>query len=275
MREHMIDNKTTVTPQLLAGKRGIIMGVANEKSIAWNIALSAHNHGAELAFSYQSEILLKRLEPLASSINCSNLFECDVTQAESLDNLCAQVKQKWGSIDFIVHSIAFSDKNELRGKYVDTSLTNFLNTMNISCFSFTSVAKKAEELMPNGGSLITLTYYGAEKTIPNYNVMGVAKAALECSVKYLAADLGPNGIRVNAISAGPIKTLAAAGIGDFNSMLRLGEAVNPLRRNTTTEDVAGCSTYLLSDLSKGTTGEVIHVDCGYHVIGMSGTISND
>lgn len=271
----MIENKPMSAPQLLGGKRGVVMGVANEKSIAWNIALSAHNHGAELAFSYQSEVLLKRLEPLANSIGCNNLFECDVSQAESVDSLCTQIKQKWGSIDFIVHSIAFSDKNELRGKYVDTTLANFLNTMSISCFSFTAIAKKAEELMPNGGSLITLTYYGAEKTIPNYNVMGVAKAALECSVKYLAADLGPSGIRVNAISAGPIKTLAAAGIGGFNSMLRLAEGVNPLRRNTTTEDVGGCSTYLLSDLSKGTTGEIIHVDCGYHIVGMPATISND
>lgn len=255
---------------LMKGKRGLIMGVANEKSIGWNIALAAHNAGAELAFSYQSEIFHKRLEPLASGIGCRNLFECDVTDESSIDALAKRVKASMGDIDFIVHSIAFSDKNELRGRYVDTSLANFTNTMNISCFSFTNVAKKAEELMPKGGSLITLTYYGAEKIIPNYNVMGVAKAALECSVMYLANDLGPSGIRVNAISAGPMKTLAASGIGDFKSILRAGEASNPLRRNTTEDDIGGCALYLLSDLSSGTTGEVVHVDCGYHVLGLAG-----
>ena len=243
------NEQSAMTSNLLKGKRGLIMGVANEKSIAWSIARAAHLNGAQLAFSYQSEVLLKRLEPLAQEIGCKNLFECDVTNSSSLDALSEQVLAKLGNIDFIVHAIAFSDKNELKGRYVDTTLDNFLNTMKISCFSFTEMAKRAEKLMPKGGSLITLTYYGAEKAMPNYNVIGVAKAALECSVKYLAADLGQNQIRVNAISAGPIRTLAAAGITGFRSMMKHDEQVNPLRRNTTLEDVAGSAMYLLSDIS--------------------------
>jgi enoyl-[acyl-carrier protein] reductase I len=255
-------------PQILKGKKGLIMGVANDKSIAWGIAESMAQHGAKLAFTYQNEMLLKRLEPLAKSIDSENLYECNVADMDSLDRCFDSISKDFGNIDFVIHSIAFSDKNELRGRLVDTSLDNFLNSMNISCFSLIAIAKRAEVLLNEGGSITTLTYYGAEKAIPNYNVMGIAKSALECSVKYLANDMGPKGIRVNAISAGPIKTLAASGIGDFRSMLKMSEQVSPLRRNTSLQDVAGCAVYLSSYLSSGTTGEIIHVDSGYHTVGM-------
>jgi enoyl-[acyl-carrier protein] reductase I len=253
---------------LLAGKRGLIMGVANNRSIAWGIARSAHAHGAELAFTYQGDALKKRVEPLAREVNGEVVGHCDVTDAESLDRVFAETERRWGTLDFVVHAIAFADKDELTGRYVDTSEANFTKSLLISCYSFTAVAKRAEKLMPNGGSLMTLTYYGSEKWMPHYNVMGVAKAALEASVRYLAADLGPNGIRVNAISAGPIKTLAASGIGDFRYILKWNEFNAPLRRTVTTEEVGETAAYLASDMSKGVTGEVMHVDAGYHVVGM-------
>lgn len=258
------------TPQgkLLEGKKGLIMGVANNRSIAWGIAEAAHIHGAELAFSYQGEILQKRVMPLAESIGSTMVLPCDVTSEESIDELFATIEKEWGSIDFLVHAIAFSDKNELTGKYIDTSLDNFLKTMHISCYSFTSIAKRAEKIMNPGGSMVTLSYYGAEKVMPHYNVMGVAKAALEASIRYLSCDLGSKNIRVNAISAGPLKTLAASGIGDFRYMLKWNEYNSPLRRNITTTDVGNSALYLLSDLSSGVTGELIYVDSGYHVIGM-------
>jgi enoyl-[acyl-carrier protein] reductase I len=255
---------------ILKGKVGLIMGVANNMSIGWGIAEECHKHGAELIFSYQSEMLKKRIEPLAESVNSSLIVQCDATNEADLDNLFQQIADKYGKIDFIVHSIAFSDKNELRGRYVDTTLANFSNSMHISVFTFVSVCKRASEILNENGSILTLSYYGAEKVIPNYNIMGVCKAALECSVRYAAADLGPQSIRVNAISAGPIKTLAASAIGGFGEMLRKNEEVNPLRRNTTKEDVGSNAVYLLSDLSKGVTGENIHVDCGYHILGMFG-----
>lgn len=254
---------------LLKGKRGLIMGVANNMSIGWGIAQAASAQGAELCFSYQSEILLKRVEPLASSIGSDFLIECDVTNQDSLDNAFEQIEKRWGKIDFIVHSLAFSDKNELKGRFVDTTISNFLNSMNISCYSMIAVAKRAEKLMVDGGSIISLSYYGAEKAIPNYNVMGICKAALEASVKYLAMDLGPQNIRVNAISAGPMRTLAASVIGDFRSMLKYSESVNPLKRNINQVDVGSSAVYLLSDLSSGTTGEILHVDAGFHAVGMS------
>jgi enoyl-[acyl-carrier protein] reductase I len=253
---------------LMVNKRGLIMGVANDKSLAWGITKYLHAQGAELAFTYQGEALEKRVRPLAASVGSDVILPCDVTDVASMDAVFAALKAKWGTIDFLVHAIAYSDKNELKGKYVDTSLDNFLMTMNISCYSFTYLAKKASELMPNGGSLVTLTYYGAEKVVPHYNVMGVAKAALESSIQYLAADLGPQKIRVNGISAGPIKTLAASGIGDFRYILKWNEYNSPLGRNTTIEDVGGAGVYLLSELGQGTTGEVLHVDSGYHVVGM-------
>lgn len=253
---------------LLKGKKGLIMGVANDKSIAYGIAAAAAANGAELAFSYQGEALLKRLKPIAEDMGSDFMVECDVTDSESVENLFSQIKEKWGKLDFVVHAIAFSDKNELRGKYLSTSKDNFLKTMHISCFSFTEVAKHAYELMPDGGSLITLSYYGAEKVMPHYNVMGVAKSALETSVKYLAKDMGDKNIRVNAISAGPMKTLAASGIGDFRLIFKWNEYNAPLKRNITLEDVGGSALYLLSDLSSGVTGETHHVDSGYHVIGM-------
>lgn len=254
---------------LLNGKRGIITGVANNLSISWAIAKLAHAHGAEIALTYQGEILEKRVMPLAAEIDCNFVVECDVTNEESMDNLFKAVEKKWGKIDFLVHGIAFADKDELRGRYIDTSLSNFLNSMNISCYSLTALAKRAEPLMVDGGSIITLTYYGAEKVIPYYNVMGLAKSALETSVKYLAHDMGPNNIRVNAISAGPIRTLAASGIGDFKSMLRMHEKTSPLKRNTTQQDVAGAGVYMLSDLASGVTGEIHYVDSGYNIMGMS------
>lgn len=253
---------------LMHGKRGLIMGLANDKSLAWGIAKKLHEQGAELAFSYQGEALAKRVRPLAESLGSDFLVECDVANMEALDTAFAQIEERWGKIDFLVHAIGFSDKNELRGKYVDTSLDNFLMTMNISAYSLVAVTKRALPMMSEGGSIVTLTYYGAEKVVPHYNVMGVAKAALEASVKYLANDLGPQGIRVNAISAGPIKTLAASGIGDFRYILKWNELNAPLRRNVTIEDVGGAGLYLLSDLSSGVTGETHHVDCGYHVVGM-------
>ena len=260
---------------LMAGKRGLIMGLANDKSIAWGIAKACADAGAELAFSYQGEALKKRVEPLAAQIGADLLVECDVANQDSLDALFATLKDKWGTIDFVVHAIGFSDKNELRGRYVDTSPENFKMTMDISVFSFTAVARRAADLMPNGGALLTLTYYGAEQVMPHYNVMGIAKAALECSVKYIAEDLGKNGIRCNAISAGPIKTLAASGIGDFRYIMKWNELNSPLRRNVTQEEVGKAALYLLSDLGSGTTGETLHVDAGYHVVGMKAVDAPD
>ena len=245
---------------LMAGKRGLIMGLANDKSLAWGIAKQLHDHGAELAFSYQGEALLKRVKPLAEQLGSDFLFDCDVSDMAALDKAFEKLAERWPTIDFVVHAIGFSDKTELRGKYVDTSLENFLMTMNISAYSMVAVAKRAAAMMPNGGSMLTLTYYGAEKVIPHYNVMGVAKAALETSVKYLAMDLGPDNIRVNAISAGPIKTLAASGIGDFRYIMKWNEYNSPLRRNVTIEDVGGAGLYMLSDLASGVTGEIHHVD---------------
>ena len=253
---------------LMAGKRGLIMGLANDKSLAWGIAKELADQGAEIAFSYQGEALKKRVEPLAAQLGSDFVFECDVADMDALDRAFDSLKERWETIDFVVHAIGFSDKSELRGKYVDTSLDNFLMTMNISAYSLVAVAKRAAEMMTEGGSILTLTYYGAEKVIPHYNVMGVAKAALETSVQYLANDLGPKNIRVNAISAGPIKTLAASGIGDFRYILKWNELNSPLRRNVTIEDVGGAGLYLLSRLSSGVTGETHHVDAGYHVVGM-------
>lgn len=253
---------------LMEGKRGLIMGLANNKSLAWGIAQQLADQGAEMAFSYQGEALEKRVRPLAESLGSDFLIECDVSDMDALDAAFATLKERWETIDFVVHAIGFSDKNELRGKYVDTSLDNFLMTMNISVYSMVAVTKRAAEMMPDGGSILTLTYYGAEKVVPHYNVMGPAKSALETSVQYLAMDLGPDNIRVNAISAGPIKTLAASGIGDFRYILKWNELNSPLRRNVTIEDVGGAGLYLLSDLSAGVTGEIHHVDSGYNVIGM-------
>ena len=254
--------------QLMKGKRGLIMGLANDKSLAWGIARKLADEGAELAFSYQGEALGKRVKPLADQLGSDFVFECDVADMDALDRAFETLKARWETIDFVVHAIGFSDKSELRGKYLDTSLDNFLMTMNISAYSLVAVAKRASAMMNEGGSILTLTYYGAEKVIPHYNVMGVAKAALETSVQYLANDLGPQNIRVNAISAGPIKTLAASGIGDFRYILKWNELNAPLRRNVTIEDVGGSGLYFLSDLSSGVTGEVHHVDAGYHVVGM-------
>ena len=256
------------TGTLLKGKRGLIMGVANDKSLAWGITRYAHAQGADLAFTFQGEALEKRVRPLAASVGSDLVLPCDVTDMASVDAVFAALQKQWGKLDFLVHAIAYSDKNELKGKYVETSLENFQMTMNISCYSFTAIAQRARALMPHGGSLLTLTYYGAERVVPHYNVMGVAKAALEASVRYLAADLGGENIRVNAISAGPIKTLAASGIGDFRYILKWNEYNAPLRRNTTIEDVGGAALYLLSELGGGTTGEILHVDSGYHVVGM-------
>ncbi len=253
---------------LMAGKRGLIMGVANNRSIAWGIAKACAAQGAEIALTFQGDALKKRVEPLAAELGSKIVLPCDVSDAASIDALFDELTKTWGRLDFLVHAIAFSDKNELDGRYVDTTEANFTQTMLISCFSLTALAKRAEKLMTNGGSIVTLTYYGAEKVMPHYNVMGVAKAALEASVRYLAADLGKSAIRVNAISAGPIKTLAAAGISDFRYILKWNEYNSPLRRTVTIEDVGGAGIYLLSDLSMGVTGEVHHVDAGYHVQGM-------
>jgi enoyl-[acyl-carrier protein] reductase I len=252
----------------MQGKRGLVMGLANDRSLAWGIAQAVAEQGAELAFSYQGEALEKRVRPLAEQLGSDLLVDCDVSEMHALDRTFAALKERWETLDFIVHAIGFSDKNELRGKFVDTSLENFLMTMNISVYSFVAVAQRARAMMRPGGSMLTLTYYGAEKVIPHYNVMGVAKAALETSVKYLAMDLGPEGLRVNAISAGPIKTLAASGIGDFRYIMKWNELNSPLRRNVTIEDVGGAGLYLLSDLASGVTGEIHHVDAGYNVVGM-------
>ena len=260
---------------LMDGKRGLVMGVANDRSIAWGIARALAGHGAELAFTYQNDALVKRVGPLAESLGSSFLLPCDVADSDSLDRVFGQIAERWGGLDFVVHAIAFSDKNELKGRYVDTSAENFAMSLNISCYSFTAVCKRASGLMRDGGSLLTLTFSGAERVMPHYNVMGVAKAALEASVKYLAADLGRDNLRVNAISAGPIRTLAASGIGDFRYILKWNELNAPLKRNVTIDDIGGAGLYLLSDLSAGVTGEVHHVDCGYHVVGMKAVDAPD
>ena len=260
---------------LMAGKRGLIMGLANDKSIAWGIAKACADAGAELAFSYQGDALKKRVGPLAAQLGSEIVLPCDVSDAASMDALFDSLKEHWGQLDFVVHAIGFSDKNELRGRYVDTSRDNFAMTMDISVYSFTAIMQRAEKMMTDGGSALTLTYYGAEQVMPHYNVMGVAKAALEASVKYLAEDLGKDGIRVNAISAGPIKTLAASGIGDFRYIMKWNEYNSPLRRNVTIDDVGKSALYLLSDLGSGTTGENLHVDAGYHVVGMKAVDAPD
>ncbi|WP_163850036.1 enoyl-ACP reductase FabI [Pseudooceanicola aestuarii] len=260
---------------LMAGKRGLIMGLANDKSIAWGIARALSDAGAELAFTYMGDQFKKRVVPLADQLGVTKLYDCNVGDEASIDAAFSAIEAEWGRIDFIVHAIGFSDKSELRGRYVDTSRDNFRNTMDISVYSFTAVAQRAEKIMGPGGSMLTLTYYGAEQVMPHYNVMGVAKAALEASVKYLAEDLGKDGIRVNAISAGPIKTLAASGIGDFRYILKWNELNSPLRRNVTIDDVGKSALYLLSDLASGVTGENLHVDSGYHVVGMKAVDAPD
>ena len=264
-----------VTSGLMAGKRGLIMGVANNRSIAWGIAKACSDAGAELALTYQGEALKKRVAPLAEDLGAIVAGECDVTDPTSIDAVFANIEKKWGKIDFLVHAIAFSDKDELTGRYVETTAENFRKTMDISVYSFTAVAQRAEKIMNDGGSMVTLTYYGAEKVMPHYNVMGVAKAALEASVKYLAVDLGGKGIRVNAVSAGPIKTLAAAGIGDFRYILKWNEYNSPLKRTVTIDEVGDSTMYLLSDLSRGVTGEIHHVDSGYHTVGMKAVDAPD
>jgi enoyl-[acyl-carrier protein] reductase I len=260
---------------VMRGMRGVILGLANNRSIAWGIARAAHAAGAEVALTYQGEALEKRVRPLAKEIGAEVLGHCDVTDGASIDAVFAQAERVWGSLDFVVHCIAFSDKDQLTGRYIDTTEENFTKSLAISCYSFTAIAQRAERLMGNGGSMVTLTYYGAEKWMPHYNVMGVAKAALEASVRYLAADLGEKGIRVNAISAGPIKTLAASGIGDFRYILRWNEYNSPLRRLVTTEEVGESAVYLLSPMSRGVTGEILHVDAGYHVVGMKNPTAPD
>ena len=264
-----------MSTKLMSGKRGLIMGLANDKSIAWGIAKACGDAGAELAFSYQGEQLKKRVDPLAAQLGSKLVVECDVADEDSMDQLFATLKDEWGSLDFVVHAIGFSDKSELRGRYVDTSRDNFAMSMDISVYSFTAVCKRAAAMMNQGGSLLTLTYYGAEKVMPHYNVMGLAKAALEASVRYIAEDLGKDGIRCNAISAGPIKTLAASGIGDFRYIMKWNEYNSPLRRNVSIDDVGGSALYLLSDLGSGVTGEVLHVDAGYHAIGMKAVDAPD
>ena len=253
---------------IMNGKRGIVMGVANDRSIAWGVAEAVAKQGAEVAFTYQGDALEKRVKPLAEKVGSNIILPCDVSSDEAIDETFNSLRKKWDTIDFLVHAIAYSDKEELKGEYLDTTRENFYKTMDISVYSFTAVAQRAAKMMPNGGSMITLTYYGAEKVMPHYNVMGVAKAALESSVRYLAADLGNDKIRVNSLSSGPIKTLAASGIGDFRYILKWNQYNSPLRRNVTLNDVGGCGVYLLSDLSAGVTGETHHVDCGYHVVGM-------
>jgi len=260
---------------IMNGKRGLIMGVANDRSIAWGIAAQAAAAGAELAFTYQGDALKKRVEPLAASVGSDMVMPCDVTDEASIDSVFDTLKEKWGKLDFVLHAIAYSDKEELKGEYVDTSRDNFTRTMDISVYSFTNIARRAAAMMPDGGSLLTLTYYGAERVMPHYNVMGVAKAALEASVRYLAVDLGGRNIRVNGLSAGPMKTLAASGIGDFRYILKWNEYNSPLKRNVTLEDVGGSGLYLLSDLSSGVSGETHHVDCGYHVVGMKAVDAPD
>jgi len=265
----------TAAAQLMAGKKGLVMGVANERSIAWGIAKACHDAGAKVAFTFQGEALEKRVRPLASSIGSEIILPCDVTNPASIDATFAEIQKQWGDLDFVVHAIAFSNKDELRGRYLDTTADNFALTMNVSVYSFTAVAQRAVPMMKNGGSLLTLTYYGAERVIPHYNVMGVAKAALEASVRYLASDLGEQKIRVNAISAGPIKTLAFAGINDGRYILKWNELNSPLKRNVSTEEVGNAGLYLLSDLGTGVTGEVMHVDAGYHVVGMKNPTAPD
>lgn len=263
------------TGTLMAGKRGLITGVANDRSIAWGIAKTVAAQGGEIAFTYQGDALKKRVLPLAESLDSDIILPCDVTEPESVDAVFDTLKERWGKIDFLVHAIAYSDKTQLKGRYIDTTADNFARTMLISCYSFTAMARRAEALMKDGGSMITLSYIGAEKMIPHYNVMGVAKAALEASVKYLAVDLGRSNIRVNALSAGPIKTLAASGVGDFRYILKWAELNSPLRRNVTIEEVGGSATFLLSDLASGVTGELLHVDSGYHVMGMKAVDAPD
>jgi enoyl-[acyl-carrier protein] reductase I len=260
---------------LMAGKQGLIMGVANDHSLAWGIARALHRHGARLAFTYQGEALGRRVRPLAESVDSDFVLEADVTAEDSLERAFALLAERWGRLDFVVHAIAFSDKDELKGKYLETTRANFLRTLEISCYSFTEICRWAAPLMTAGGSLLTLTYAGSERVMPHYNVMGVAKAALEASVKYLAVDLGGDNIRVNAISAGPIKTLAASGIGDFRYILKWNQLNSPLKRNVTIDDVGGAAVYLLSDLAAGVSGEVHHVDCGYHVVGMKAVDAPD
>lgn len=260
---------------LMAGKKGLILGIANDRSLAWGITKALAEHGAELALTYQGDALYKRVAPLAEQIGASTVLPCDVTDQASLDRLFAALGEQWGRLDFLVHAIAFSDKEELKGRYVDTSAANFTNSLMISCYSFTELCRRAAPLMTAGGSMLTLTYAGSERVVPHYNVMGVAKAALEASVRYIAVDLGGDGIRVNAISAGPVKTLAASGIGDFRYILKWNELNAPLKRNTTIGDVGGAALYLLSDLGGGTTGEVLHVDSGYHVVGMKAVDAPD
>ncbi|MEK9670902.1 MAG: enoyl-ACP reductase FabI [Rhodospirillaceae bacterium] len=260
---------------LMCGRKGLVMGVANDRSIAWAIAKAASDQGAELAFTYQGEALQKRVTPLAQSVGSDIILPCDVTDMASVDGVFDAIGKKWGKLDFVVHAIAYSDKEELKGGYIDTTLDNFLKTMNISCYSFTAVAQRARKLMTDGGALITLTYFGAERVMPHYNVMGVAKAALETSVRYLAEDLGREKIRINALSAGPMKTLAASGIGDFRYILKWNEYNSPLRRNVTMEDVGGAGLYLVSDMSSGVTGEIHHVDCGYNIVGMKAVDAPD
>ncbi len=272
-----MDAETTPIPTstLLKGKRGLIMGLANDKSLAWGISQYLSAQGAELAFTFLGEALEKRVRPLAASLGANIILPCDAGKEESIDELFAALGKEWDNLDFVVHAIGFSDKNELKGKYYDTSLANFLNTMHVSAYSFTSIARRAQKMMHHGGSLLTLTYLGAERVMPNYNVMGVAKAALEASVQYLAVDLGEFNIRVNGISAGPVKTLAASGIGDFRYILKWNELNAPLRRNTTLADVGGAAVYLCSELGAGTTGEILHVDSGYHVVGMKNVDAPD
>ncbi len=263
------------TAPLMAGKKGLVMGVANDRSLAWGITGALHQSGAELAFTYQNETLEKRVRPLAGKVDSGVLLHCDVAEDGSIEQVFSDLANTWDSIDFVVHAIAYSDKNELTGQYLDTSAANFAQTMAISCYSFTALCRAAAPLMKNGGSIVTLTYAGSERVVPHYNVMGVAKAALEASVRYLAVDLGGDGIRVNAISAGPVKTLAASGIGDFRYILKWNELNAPLKRNTTLDDVGGAALYLLSDLSTGVTGEVHHVDCGYNIVGMKAVDAPD
>ena len=260
---------------LLADKRGLVMGVANDRSLAWSIARAAHAHGASMAFTFQGGALQKRVEPLAESLGSDVVLPCDVTDMASVDAVFETIRERWGRLDFLVHAIAFSDKEELKGSYIDTTPGNFASTMNVSCYSFTALCQRARGLMTDGGSLLTLTYFGAERVMPHYNVMGVAKAALEASVRYLAEDLGKENIRVNALSAGPMKTLAAAGIGDFRYILKWNEYNSPLRRNVTQDDIGGAGVYLLSDRSSGGTGEIHHVDCGYNVVGMKAVDAPD
>ena len=260
---------------LMKGKQGLIMGVANERSIAWGIAKALHEHGAELAFTYQGDALKKRVIPLAESVTSDKVLPCDVSDHASIDAVFTSIEQAWGKLDFVVHAIAYSDKEELKGDYIDTSPENFTKTMNISCYSFTAICQRARKLMSDGGSLLTLTYFGAERVMPHYNVMGIAKSALETSVRYLAEDLGKENIRVNSISAGPMKTLAASGIGDFRYILKWNEYNSPLRRNVNMADIGGAGVYLLSELSSGVTGEIHHVDCGYNIVGMKAVDAPD